>query len=110
VRLRLSKHSLGTVLSVAAAVVVTAQAMNAPPKPYKARDIVPASPESSAAFAGVCAMYPAECHFNADGSVARVIGRRIVPGSHTEILNHFRAAIGVVPAQWWDVKSWEVQQ
>jgi hypothetical protein len=102
VRLRLSKHSVGEVLSVAAAVVVTAQAMNAPPRPYKARDIVPASP---AAYAAVCAMYPAECRFNADGSVARVIGRRIVPGSHTEILNHFRAATGVVPTQLWEVEQ-----
>ena len=101
-RLRLSKHAVGTVLSVAAAVVVTAQAMTAPPKPYKARDIVPASP---AAFAAVCAMYPAECRFNADGSVARVIGRRIVPGSHSDILNHFRAATGVVPTQLWEVKQ-----
>ena len=104
-RLRVSKHAVGTVLSVAAAVVVTAQALKAPPRPYKARDIVPASPEISATFAGVCAMYPAECRFNVDGSVARVIGRRIVPGSHSEILNHFRAATGVVPAQ-----PWEVQQ
>jgi hypothetical protein len=102
VRLRISKHAVGTVLSVAAAVVMTAQAMNAPPKPYKARDIVPASP---AAFAAVCAMYPAECRFNADGSVARVIGRRIVPGSHSEILNHFRAATGVVPTQLWEVQQ-----
>jgi hypothetical protein len=101
VRLRLSKNSVGAALSVAAAVVVTAQAMQAPPRPYKARDIVPASPEMSATYASVCLMYPAECRFNADGSVARVIGRRIVPGSHTEMLDHFRAA--TVPAQGWEV-------
>jgi hypothetical protein len=87
--MRLSLPFVGTVLSVAAAMVVTAQAMNAPRKPYKARDIVPANAESSASFAPLCVMYPAECHFNADGSVARVIGRRIVPDSHTETLNRF---------------------
>jgi hypothetical protein len=101
VRLRLSQHAVGTVLSVAAAVVVTAQALNAPPRPYKARDIVPVSPEVSATYASICLMYPAECRFNADGSVARIIGRRIVPGSHTEMLNYFRAA--TVPARGWEV-------
>jgi hypothetical protein len=101
VRLRLSHHAVGTALSVVAAVIVTAQALNAPPRPYKARDIVSASPAMSASFASVCLMYPAECRFNTDGTVARVIGRRIVPGSHTEILNHFRAA--TVPAQGWEV-------
>jgi hypothetical protein len=101
--MRLSLPFVGTALSVAAAMVVTAQAMNAPRKPYKARDIVPASAEISAAYATVCAMYPAECRFNADGSVARVLGRRIVPGSHTEMLNHFLTA--TVPVQ-----AWEEQQ
>ena len=101
-RLRLSMSWVGTLLSVGAAVVVTAQAMNAPPKPYKARDIVPASP---AAFAHICMMYPAECRFNADGSVARVIGRRIVPGSPTEMLRHLGAASIVAPAQPWDIQQ-----
>ena len=100
--MRLSLSFVGTVLSVAAAMVVTAHAMNAPRRPYKARDIVPPTAEMSAAYASVCAMYPAECRFNADGSVARVIGRRIVPGSHTEMLNHFLAA--TVPAQGWEVQ------
>jgi len=92
VKLRLSLPLVGTTLSVAAALVVTAQAMNAPRKPYKARDIVPVAP--GAMLTDVCAMYPAECRMNADGTVARVVGRRITPGANTAVLNHFRTGIG----------------
>jgi hypothetical protein len=91
---------LGTALTVAAAVLVTAQAFNAPPRPHRARDIVPASGEMQAQLAAVCQMYPAECQFNADGSVARVIGRRVVPGTDRAVLNHFQTEIGAVRPEW----------
>ena len=101
-RLRLSQPFVGTALSVVAAVLVTAQAMSAPPKPYKARDIVAPNPPM---FADACVMYPAECRFDADGTVSRIVGRRIVPGSHSEMLRHFRTQIGAVQEP-----SWEAQQ
>jgi hypothetical protein len=94
VKLRLSLPLVGTTLAVAAALVVTAQAMNAPRKPYKARDIVPVA--QGAMLTDVCAMYPAECRRNADGTVARVVGRRIAPGADTAVLNHFRTGIAPV--------------
>ena len=93
---------VGTVLSVVAAVVVTGQAMNAPPKPYKARDIISAS---QPALADACVMYPAECRFSADGSVARVIGRRIVPDTDAAVLRHFRTSIGAVQEPAWDAQA-----
>ena len=73
-RLRISQPFVGTALSVVAAIAVTAQAMSAPRKPHKARDLVPASERAQAQFADVCQMYPAECRLNPDGSVARVLG------------------------------------
>jgi hypothetical protein len=94
VKLRLSLPLIGTTLSVVGALAVTAHAMNAPRKPYKARDIVPAA--QGAMLTDVCAMYPAECRRNSDGTVARVVGRRIVPGADTAVLNHFRTGIGTV--------------
>jgi hypothetical protein len=98
---RLSQPFVGTALSVAAAVVVTAQAMSAPRKPYKARDIVPV--RQPAAFADVCAMYPAECRFNADGTIARVVGRRIVPGgADRAVIDHFRTPVAVTGETRWD--------
>src|SRR5439155_810197 len=81
VKLRISQPFVGTALSVIAAILVTAQAMSAPRKPHKARDLVPVSERAQAQFAEVCQMYPAECRLNPDGSVARVVGRRIVPGA-----------------------------
>ena len=101
-KLRLSFAGVGTVLSVVAAVVVTAQAMSAPPKPYKARDIVSTNP---ALFTDACVMYPAECRVDANGTVARIVGRRIVPGAHGEMLRHFGTQIGTVQES-----SWEAQQ
>ena len=97
-RLRLSLASVGTALSVVAAVAVTAQAMSAPPKPYKARDIVSTNP---ALFADACVMYPAECRIDANG-MARIAGRRIVPGAHGDMLRHFGVQIGTVDEQAWD--------
>jgi hypothetical protein len=102
VRLRISKTWLGSILSVGAAVVVTAQAVSAPPKPHRARDLVVAGERAQAQFADVCQMYPAECRLNADGSVARVIGRRIVPGSDRAVLSHFRTEVGTVQEPGWD--------
>ena len=99
-RLRPSFAGVGTVLSVVAAVVVTAQAMSAPPKPYKARDIVSTNP---ALFADACVMYPAECRI--DGTVARIAGRRIVPGSHGDMLRHFGTQIGVVQEPSWEARQ-----
>jgi hypothetical protein len=93
---------LGTALSIAAAVLVTAQAFQAPAKPRKARDIVPASDGMQGALTGVCRMYPAECQFNADGSVARVIGRRIAPGADRTVLRHFQTEIGPVREPSWN--------
>jgi hypothetical protein len=102
VRLRISQSFVGTALSVVAAIAVTAQAMSAPRKPHKARDLVPASERAQAQFAGVCQMYPSECRLNPDGSVARVLGRRIVPGADTVVLNHFRTGIGADQMPSWD--------
>ena len=93
---------LGTALSVAAAVLVTVQAFNAPPKPHKARDIVPVTEGMRSQLADVCRMYPADCHLNADGSVARVVGRRIVPGTDRAVLRHFQIEIGAVQGSAWD--------
>jgi hypothetical protein len=93
---------LGTALSIAAAVLVTAHAFQAPAKPRKARDIVPASDGMQGAFTDICRMYPAECQVNADGSVARVIGRRIVPGTDRAVLRHFQTEIGVVRESSWN--------
>jgi hypothetical protein len=102
VKLRLSQPMIGSALAVAAAVVVTGQAMSAPPKPYKARDIIAAN---QPALADACVMYPAECRFNVDGSVARVVGRRIVPNSHSIVLGHFRTSIGSVQEPSWDAQA-----
>ena len=101
-KLRVSQPFVGTALSVVAAIAVTAQAMSAPHKPHKARDLVPASERTQAQFAAICQMYPAECRLNADGSVARVLGRRILPGADTAVLNHFRTGIGAVQMPSWD--------
>ena len=68
----------------------------------RVHDLVPASERAQAQFAGVCQMYPAECRLNPDGSVARVIGRRILPGADTTVLNHFRTGIGAVQMPSWD--------
>jgi hypothetical protein len=102
VRLRPSQPLIGSVLAVTAAVVVTAQAMSAPPRPYKARDIIAAN---QPALADACVMYPAECRFNVDGSVARVVGRRIVPNSHSVVLGHFRTSIGITTEAAWDAQA-----
>jgi hypothetical protein len=104
VRLRISQPFVGTALSVIAAVAVTAQAMSAPRKPHKARDLVPVTERAQAQFAAVCQMYPAECRLNPDGSVARVLGRRILPGADTAVLNHFGTRIGAAEP------AWETQQ
>ena len=101
-RLRISQPFVGTALSVVAAIAVTAQAMSAPRKPHKARDLVPGSERAQAQFADVCQMYPAECRLNADGSVARVVGRRIVQGADAAVLNHFRTGISAVQMPSWD--------
>ncbi|MEA2928977.1 MAG: hypothetical protein QOG38_1405 [Hyphomicrobiales bacterium] len=97
-----TQTGLGTALSIAAAVLVTAQAFQAPAKPRKARDIVPVSDGMQGALTGVCQMYPAECRFNADGSVARVTGRRIVPGADRAVLRHFQTEIGSVQEPSWN--------
>ena len=101
-KLRPSQPLIGTMLAVAAAVAVTGQAMSAPPKPYKARDLVGAN---QPALADACVMYPAECRFNADGSVARVVGRRIIPATNTAVLRHFRTSIGAVHDPAWDAQA-----
>ena len=101
-KLQLSQPMIGSVLAVAAAVVVTGQAMRAPPKPYKARDIIGAN---QPALADACVMYPAECRFNVDGSVARVVGRRIVPNTHSTVLGHFRTSIGATTEAAWDAQA-----
>jgi hypothetical protein len=100
--MRQVSSAIGTMLAVAAAVIVTGQAMSAPPKPYKARDIAGAN---LPALADACVMYPAECRFNVDGSVARVIGRRIVPNSHATVLGHFRTSVGAVREPAWDAQA-----
>jgi hypothetical protein len=102
VRLCVSQPLIGTVLSVVAAIVVTAQAMSAPRKPHKARDLVPVSERAQAQFVDVCQMYPAECRLNPDGSIARVVGRRIVSGADAAVLSHFRTSIVE--------QAWETQQ
>lgn len=86
---------LGRMLSVAAAVAVTSQAMSAPPKARKARDLV-VTETMQPQLAAICQMYPADCAFNADGSVARVSGRRIAPGTDRVVLRHFLTEIGAV--------------
>jgi hypothetical protein len=98
-KLRLSQPCIGTALSVAAAVLVTAQALSAPPRPYRAADLVSADERMSARLTDVCAMYPAECRFGADGS-ARVVGRRIVRGPDSAVLKHFRTTVGTVQDSW----------
>jgi len=96
-----AQTGLGTALSIVAAVLVTAQAFQAPGKPRKARDIVPVSDGMQGALTGICRMYPAECQFNPDGSVARVVGRRIVPGTDRAVLRHFQTEIGVIQESSW---------
>jgi hypothetical protein len=92
---------LGTALSIAAAVLVTMQAFQAPAKPRKARDIV-VTDRMQPQFATICQMYPAECHLNADGSVARVVGRRIAPGTTDRaVIRHFQTEIGAVQDANW---------
>ena len=92
---------LGRMLAVAAAVAVTSQAMSAPPKPHKARDLV-VTEMMQPQLAMICQMYPAECAFNADGSVARVMGRRTAPGAADRtVLRHFQTEIGVIRDSSW---------
>jgi hypothetical protein len=94
------RHWLTPTLSIAAAVLVTVQAFQAPEKPRKARDIV-VTDGMQPQLATICQMYPAECHLNADGSVARVIGRRIAPGTDRTVLRHFQTEIGAVQESAW---------
>ena len=105
----LCRTSLGTALSVAAAVLVTAHASSVPPKPHKARDIV-VTEAMQPHLAGVCQMYPAECRFNADGSVARVVGRRIAPGTDRAVLRHFQVEVGAVQDSAWNVPQAATEQ
>jgi hypothetical protein len=108
VRLRISQACLGSILSVGAAIGVTAQAFSMPPKVHRARDLVAADARAQAQFADVCQMYPAECRLNPDGSVARVMGRRIVPGADRAVLNHFRTEVGIVQEpSWAQGPSWD---
>lgn len=93
---------LGTILTVGTAFAVTAQALSAPPKPHRARDLVAINERTQAQFSDACRMYPAECRFNADGSIARVVGRRIVTGTERAVLEHFKAGIGAVQETSWD--------
>jgi len=102
VSLRISQAGLGSILSVGAAIGITAQALSAPPKVHRARDLVAVNARTQAQFADVCQMYPAECRLNPDGSVARVLGRRIVPGADAAVLNHFRTGIGADQMPSWD--------
>ena len=97
-KLRLTRSTIGTILSVAAAVAVTGTAMNAPPRPHKARDLVSFSRE---AVTDVCAMYPAECHFKADNSVV-VVGRRIISRDHSAVLRHFGTVVGATAESDWE--------
>jgi hypothetical protein len=97
---RAVQTGFGTVLSIAAAVAVTAQAFNAPPKPRKAQDLV-VTEGMQPQFAAICQMYPGECRFNADGSVARVTGRRVAQGTtDRSVLRHFQTEIGTVDPLW----------
>jgi hypothetical protein len=107
--MKLSRTSLGTALSVVAAVLVTAHASSAPRKPHKARDIV-VTEGMQPHLAGICQMYPAECRFNADGSVARVVGRRIVPGADRAVLRHFQIEAGAVQDSAWNVPPAATEQ
>jgi hypothetical protein len=50
-------------------------------------------------------MYPAECRLNPDGSVARVMGRRIVPGADRAVLSHFRTEVGIMQEPSWDTDA-----
>ena len=99
-----AQPGLGTALTVVAAVLVTMQAFQAPAKPRKARDIV-VTEGMQPQLAMVCQMYPAECHFNADGSVARVTGRRIAPGADRAVLRHFQTEIGAAHDAGWDAPA-----
>ena len=107
--MRFDRTSVGTTLAVVAAVLVTAQAVSAPAKPRKARDIV-VTEGMQPHLAGICQMYPAECRFNADGSVARVVGRRIAPGADRAVLRHFQIEVGVVQDSAWNVPQAAVDQ
>lgn len=100
--IRLSQSFVGTALSVVAAVLVTAQAMSAPRKAHKARDLVPVTERAQAQLAEVCQMYPADCRLNPDGTIARVIGRRIQPGADTVVLKHLGTQVG--PASAWETE------
>jgi hypothetical protein len=104
-KLRAPTAWLGTVLTVGAACAVTAQALSGPPRPHRARDIVSTDARTQAQFADVCRMYPAECRFNADGSIARVAGRRIVTGADRAVLDHFKVAIGAAEEPDWDAAA-----
>jgi hypothetical protein len=101
-RSRVPTAWLGTVLTVGAAFAVTAQALSAPPKPHRSRDLISTNERTQAQLADVCRMYRSECRFNADGSVARVVGRRLVAGADRAVLDHFRIEIGVAQPIWDD--------
>ena len=77
------------------------QAFNAPAKPRKARDLVSITDAMQGPLTDICRMYPADCQFNADGSVARVAGRRIVPGTDRAVLRHFQIEIGAIQDASW---------
>ena len=102
--MRNAQPILGTVLATVTAVGVTAQALNAPARPQKAPDIVAADAVTAAELAGVCSMYPSDCRHRADGSIERVVGRRIVPGPDRAVLTHFKTEIGVVTDTSWEVR------
>jgi hypothetical protein len=99
-----AQTGLGTALTVVVAVLVTMQAFQAPAKSRKARDIV-VTEGMQPQLAMVCQMYPAECRFNADGSVARVTGRRIAPGADRTVLRHFQTVIGALREAGWDAPA-----
>ena len=104
-----AQTGLGTALTVVVAVLVTMQAFQAPTKPRKARDIV-VTDGMRPQLALACQMYPAECRFNADGSVARVTGRRIAPGADRAVLRHFQVEVGAVQDSGWDVPQAATEQ
>ena len=104
-----AQTGLGTALTVVVAVLVTAQAFQAPAKPRKARDIV-VTEGMQPQLALVCQMYPAECRFNADGSVARVTGRRIAPGADRAVLRHFQTEVGAVQESGWNAPQAATEQ